>query len=125
MNDDRKQRGGELLAEMLGEQPSETTRAGWESISPDLEEYITGFVFGEVWSRPGLELKTKSLVTIAVVAATGRTLALELNIRMALRNGATEHEIVETLLQLAPYAGFPAAWEALAAAKRVFAEPSA
>ena len=118
--DENKQRGIELFAKMLGEEASATTRASWEKIAPDLEEYITGFVFGDVWSRPGLDLRTKSLVTIAAVAATGRTLALELNIRMALRNGATRQEIIETLLQLAPYAGFPASWEALALARQVF-----
>jgi 4-carboxymuconolactone decarboxylase len=118
--DENKQRGIELLARMLGENASAATRESWEKIAPDLEEYITGFVFGDVWSRPGLDLRTKSLVTIATVAATGRTLALELNIRMALRNGATREEIIETLLQLAPYAGFPAAWEALAMAHKVF-----
>ena len=52
----------------------------------------------------------------------GRTLGLELNIRMALRNGATQREVIETLLHIAPYAGFPAAWEGLAMADRVFAE---
>jgi 4-carboxymuconolactone decarboxylase len=123
--DDNKQRGIELFAKMLGEEPSAETRKSWEKIAPDLENYITGFVFGDVWSRPGLDLRTKSLVTIAAVAATGRTLALELNIRMALRNGATRDEIVETLLQLAPYAGFPAAWEALATAHKVFQDEQA
>lgn len=118
--DENKDRGMELFAQMLGEEASRATRESWEKIAPDLENYITGFVFGDVWSRPGLDLRTKSLVTIATVAASGRTLALELNIRMALRNGATREEIVETLLQLAPYAGFPAAWEALVTAREVF-----
>lgn len=122
--DDNKQRGAELFAKMLGKEASTATRESWEAIAPDLEKYITGFVFGDVWSRPGLDLRTKSLVTIATVAATGRTLALELNIRMALRNGATKEEIVETLLQLAPYAGFPAAWEALSTARKVLNEES-
>lgn len=117
---ENKKRGAELFAKMIGEGRSNATRESWEKIAPDLEDYITGFVFGDVWSRPGLDLRTKSLVTIATVAATGRTLALELNIRMALRNGATQEDIIETLLQLAPYAGFPAAWEALSMARRVF-----
>jgi 4-carboxymuconolactone decarboxylase len=65
--------------------------------------------------------RTKSLVTVAALAAIGRTLGLELNIRMALNNGATRQEVVETLLHIAPYAGFPAAWEGLALAAKVFA----
>jgi len=120
MSTENKQNGIGLLSKMLGEKDSTATRESWEKITPDLEDYITRFVFGDVWSRPGLDLRTKSLVTIATVAAMGRTLALELNIRMALRNGATDEEIVETLLQIAPYAGFPAAWEALVMARKVF-----
>ena len=79
-------------------------------------------VAGEVWSRPGLDRRTKSLVTIATLAALGRTLALELNIRMALSNGATRQEVSETLLHIAAYAGFPASWEGLALARKVFRE---
>jgi 4-carboxymuconolactone decarboxylase len=79
-------------------------------------------VAGEVWSRPALDLRTKSLLTIASVASLGRPLALDLNIRMALNNGATRQDIIETLLQIAPYGGFPACWEGLAAAKRIFDE---
>jgi alkylhydroperoxidase/carboxymuconolactone decarboxylase family protein YurZ len=75
-------------------------------------------VAGEVWSRPGLDLRTRSLVTIAALAALGRSRALELNLRMAVNNGATRQEITEALLQIAPYAGFPAAWEALAVAEQ-------
>jgi 4-carboxymuconolactone decarboxylase len=73
-----------------------------------------------IWSRPQLDRRTKSLATIATLAALGRPLALELNVRMALNNGATKEEIVETLLHIAPYAGFPACWEGLKVAQRVF-----
>src|SRR5207249_12073046 len=89
-------------------------------VCPAFEEYVVGFLAGEVWLRPGLDLRTKSLTTIAVLASQGRTLGLELNIRMALHNGATRQDIVETLLQIAPYAGFPATWEGLALARKVF-----
>ena len=90
------------------------------SYQPSLEEYITEFVAGEIWSRPQLDTRTKSLVTIATLAGLGRPLALEPNIRMARNAGATEREVVETLLQIAPYAGFPFAWEGLVVARRVF-----
>lgn len=117
-----KQHGLELLHKMLGADQAERVRKAWHDICPDFEEYVVRFLAGEVWSRPGLDRRTKSLVTIATVAALGRTLALELNIRMALNNGATRQEVVETLLQVAPYGGFPAAWEGLAMAHKVFHE---
>jgi 4-carboxymuconolactone decarboxylase len=109
---------------MMGPEGAERTRQRWRDICPDFEEYVVRFLAGEVWSRPGLDLRTRSLVTIAALAALGRTLGLELNIRMALNNGATREEVVETLLHLAPYAGFPACWEGLALAHKVFNEPA-
>ncbi len=120
--EERTQRGAELLDRMLGAEQAEQTREAWRGISPDFEGYVVEFLAGEIWSREKLDLRTKSLVTIAAVAAMGRTLALELNIRMALNNGATQQEVVETILHIAPYAGFPAAWEGLAMAANVFRE---
>ncbi len=119
---ERKERGLKLLHEMLGPERTETTRKLWQSISPDFENYLLEFLFGEIWSRPALDLRTRSLITVASLASLGRPLALELNIRMALNNGATKEDITETLLQIAPFAGFPACWEALTVANRVFRE---
>ena len=107
---------------MLGPERAKETRRQWRENSPDFEEYVVGFLAGEIWSRPQLDRRTKSLVTVAVLAAAGRPLGLELNIRMALNNGATEQEIIETLLHIAPYAGFPACWEGLVIANRIFHE---
>jgi 4-carboxymuconolactone decarboxylase len=120
--DERRRRGDQLLQQMLGSEQAEWTRQIWHGISPEFDSYVTEFVAGEIWSRPNLDLRSRSLVTIAALAALGRPLALELNIRMALNNGARRQEIVETFLQLAPYAGFPAAWEALSLAHKVFRE---
>ncbi len=122
--EERRKRGAELIEKMLGIEQAQQTRRGWRQISPQFEEYVVEFLSGEIWSREGLDLRTKSLVTIAVLAGMGRTLGLELNIRMALNNGATQREVIETLLHIAPYAGFPAAWEGLATADRVFGEES-
>jgi 4-carboxymuconolactone decarboxylase len=119
---ERMERGGHLLERMLGPEQAEAVRLAWRQICPQFEEYVTEFLAGEVWSRPQLDLRTKSLVTIAAVAAMGRPLALDLNIRMALNNGASRQDIIETLLQIAPYGGFPACWEGLAAAQKVFKE---
>jgi len=116
----RRERGIALLNQMLGEEEAAATRKAWEDVSPDFEQAVVGFLAGEIWSRPGLDLKTRSLCTISALVALGRWRGVELNLRMARNNGATEEEIVETLLQIAPYAGFPAAWEALVLARRVF-----
>jgi 4-carboxymuconolactone decarboxylase len=118
--EERYQRGLELLQRMLGEKTAEETRRRWQKLSPDFERYVLEFLSGEIWSRSGLPLKIKSLCTISALAALGRSQGLELNVRMALKNGATREEIIETLLQIAPYAGFPAAWEGLQIAERVF-----
>jgi 4-carboxymuconolactone decarboxylase len=120
MTDDRKQIGRKMLEEMLGAEQASETFEHWRNISPEFDDYVTGFVFGEIWDRPGIDRKTKSLLTIAVTAALGRPRALDLNIRMAQSNGATRQEIAEALLHIAPYAGFPACWEGLAAAAAVF-----
>lgn len=121
---ERQERGLKLLGEMLGAERTEATRQLWQSISPDFESYLLEFLFGEIWQRPTLDLRTRSLITIASLASLGRPLALELNLRMALNNGATKEDITETLLQVAPFAGFPACWEALTVANRVFKEVS-
>jgi 4-carboxymuconolactone decarboxylase len=118
--EERYQKGLELLKRMLGEKTAEETRKRWQKLSPDFERYVLEFLSGEIWSRSGLPLKIKSLCTISALAALGRVQGLELNIRMALNNGATREEIIETMLQIAPYAGFPAAWEGLQIAERVF-----
>lgn len=119
-----RERGMKMLYQMLGEDQAEGVRARWLELCPDFEKYAVEFLSGEVWRRPGLDLKIRSLCTVAALTALGRTQGLELNIRMALRNGASREEIMETLLHMAPYAGFPAAWEGLALAHKVFQEAS-
>jgi len=101
---------------------AEQIRRRWQALAPDFERYVLGFLAGEIWTRPVLDLRTRSLITIAALAAGGREQGLELNIRMALNTGANREEIVETLLHLAPYIGFPASWDALTLAARVFGE---
>lgn len=120
--EERRERGLALLEQMLGKTKAEEIKAGWRDICPDFEDYVIEFLSGEIWSRPGLDKRTKSLITIAALMAMGRSKGLELNIRMAANNGVTRAEITETLLHLAPYAGFPAAWEALSVAHKVFSE---
>jgi 4-carboxymuconolactone decarboxylase len=115
--------GLNILKQMVGEAEAERVRQGWRTVSPDLERLILEFVAGRIWTRPTLDLKTRSLSTVAALTALGRTSALELNIRMAVGNGATKEEIIEVILHMAPYAGFPAAWEGMKIASRVLDEP--
>jgi len=111
-----------ILKQMIGEEEAERIRRAWRELFPDLEQLILGFVAGQIWTRPGLDLKTRSLCTVAALTALGRTSALELNVRMAMGNGATKGEILEAMLQMAPYAGFPATWDGMKLASRIFQE---
>jgi len=112
--------GLSILKKMIGEAEAERVRSGWREISPDLERLILEFVAGRMWTRSALDLKTRSLSTVAALTALGRTSALELNIRMALGNAATKQEVLEVMLHMAPYAGFPAVWDAMKIAYQVF-----
>lgn len=112
-------RGRKILRKMTGKRLEEVL-ASFREADPDFERYVVGFVAGDVWSRPNLDLKTRSLCTVAALTALGRPNALNLNLSIALENGATEAEIIEVMFQMGVYAGFPACWEGLLAAKRVF-----
>jgi 4-carboxymuconolactone decarboxylase len=114
--------GVSILRRMVGDEEAERVRGGWREISPDLERLILEFVAGRIWTRSALDLKTRSLSTVAALTALGRTSALELNIRMALGNGATKQDVLEVMLHMAPYAGFPAVWDGMKVASRVFTE---
>ena len=114
------EKGPEMLLQLLGKERAEEVRSAWSRLSPDFAHFVTHFLAGQVWSRPNLDLTTRSLITVAALTALGRPNALRLNIEMALNNGATREEILETLLQMAPYAGFPACWDGLVMADEVF-----
>jgi len=85
-------------------------------------EYSSEAIFGGLWSRPGLDLKTRTLICVISDTATGRTPELAIHIRMALRQGWTEDELVEALLHVAGYVGVPLVREALLTASEVFKE---
>jgi len=117
---ERIEKGFQQLRQMLSGNRAEEVRKQWHQISPDFESLVLGVLAGEVWTRPALDLRTRSLATIAGLTALGRPRALALNIEMALQNGATRSEVGECILQMAFYAGFPCAWEALQIAHEVF-----
>jgi len=120
MDEAQYQRGIAQFAQMVGRDQIDTLRQRFQALSPDFERLVMGTIGGEVWNRPGLDLRTRSLCSIAVLAGLGRVNALELNIRMALNNGASKEEIIETFFQVAVYAGFAAAWDGLQRADEVF-----
>jgi 4-carboxymuconolactone decarboxylase len=107
---------------MVGRNRIGPLRRRFRSLSPDFERCVMGFVGGVVWTRGQIDLKTRSLCSIAILAAIGRVEALDLNIKMALANGATRAEITEVFFQVAVYAGFPAAWDGLTRAEPIMRE---
>ncbi len=120
MLEEQYRKGVEQFAKMIGTDKIDELREKFRALSPDFERCVMGTVGGEIWSRPNLDLKTRSLCSIAVLAALGRVNALELNVKMALNNGATKAEIIEVFFQVAAYAGFAAAWDGLEKANEIF-----
>lgn len=111
--------------EVLGDEHVDRAVAGTTPFTADFQELITRYAWGAVWSRPGLDRRTRSAITIAMLVATGREHELALHIRAALRNGLRSSEIKEVLLQCAIYCGVPAANGAFAIAERVLSEEGA
>jgi len=112
MNEDYE-KGYRQFAKMVGEENIEKLVSRFRLVCPDFEREVVSVVGGRIWTRGGIDLKTRSLCSICVLAALGRNNALKLNLQMALRNGAQVGEICEAIFQVAVYAGFPAAWDAL------------
>jgi 4-carboxymuconolactone decarboxylase len=119
--DDRYRRGMEVLARLDSEQGARIL-GSLEEVAPDFGRLLVEFAFGDICGRPGLELKTREIATIAALTALGTAPAqLRVHIRAALNVGCSRTEVAETIMQMAVYAGFPAALNGLAAAKEVFA----
>ena len=121
MSDDYE-KGYAQFARMVGEENIEQLTARFRAVCPDFETEGVSVVGGRFWTRDGIDLKTRSLCSICVLAALGRNNALKLNLQMALRNGASVEEICEAIMQVAVYAGFPAAWDALGKLEETLAE---
>ncbi|MBI2526634.1 MAG: carboxymuconolactone decarboxylase family protein [Candidatus Rokubacteria bacterium] len=120
-------KGSEVRRQLLGDAYVE--RANRTTYSdPVMRKFIdvaTETLFGALWTRPGLDLKTRTLVCVVSDAATGRDAELAIHLRMALRQGWTAEELTEALLHMSGYVGVPLIREALLTASRVFAEPGA
>ncbi len=107
------ERGYAQFSRMVGEENMEQLVNRFKAVCPDFETEVVSVVGGRIWTRDGIDLKTRSLCSIGILAALGRNNALRLNLQMALRNGCSIAEICEAIFQVAAYAGFPAAWDAL------------
>jgi len=118
---DRLARGKRALAEIDGEAGHKVI-AALADIAPDFADYVFEFPFGDIYSRPGLDLRAREIATIAALAAMGNAAPqLKVHIEAGLNVGLSRQEITEILMQMAVYAGFPAALNGLFAAKEVFA----
>ncbi len=117
-------KGQELRRQLLGDAyVDRVNRATYgDPIMRQFIDVVTETVFGSLWTRPGLDLKTRTLVTLVSDAATGREAELAIHLRMALRQGWTEAELTEALLHLVGYVGAPLARDALLTARALFAE---
>jgi len=119
---DRYRRGWEKLKEVDGE-AGERVIESLKDIAPDFARLLIEFPFGDIYSRPGLDLKSREIAVVAALTALGNaTPQLKVHIHGALNVGCTKQEVVEIIIQMAVYAGFPAALNGLFAAKEVFTE---
>lgn len=117
--------GMKIRRDMFGPAGAEQRLAQATELNRPFEELVTRYCFGETWSRPGLDLKTRSLLTIAVLTALAKPNQLKVHVTGALANGATQEEIREAILHSVVYAGIPAGVEAFAAAGEVLAKIAA
>ena len=122
MSDDLWEKGLEIRREVVGEDYVERSLAASDDFNMPLQEYITKYAWGDVWRRPGLDRRSRSILNIGMLTALNRPAELKLHLRGALRNGVTREEIRECLLQSAVYCGAPAALDAFRIAREVFAQ---
>ena len=115
-------RGMAVRREVLGAPYVDKAVAAADDFNRHWQEYVTKHCWGAIWTRPGLSRKTRSMLNLAMLAATGHAEELKLHLRGALNNGVTRDEIAEIFLQVGAYAGAPSALTAFRTAKEVFAE---
>ncbi|MDO4905617.1 MAG: carboxymuconolactone decarboxylase family protein [Lautropia sp.] len=121
----RYERGLAKLREIDGE-AGERVLESLEDIAPDFARYLIEFPFGDIYSRPGLDLRSREIAVVAALTALGNaTPQLKVHIQGAINVGVSREEVIETIMQMAVYAGFPAALNGLSVAKEVFAQGDA
>jgi 4-carboxymuconolactone decarboxylase len=118
---DREQ-GMKVRREVLGDDHVDRAEANKDEFTADFQDFITRYAWGDVWSRDGLDRRTRSAITLAALVSLRAEGEIGMHVRAALRNGLTPEEIKEVILHTAVYAGVPAANEAFRIAQRVIAE---
>ena len=122
MNQELFDRGLKTRREVLGADYVDAAIANADDFTRDLQAHITQYAWGDIWNRPGLDRKTRSLLNLAMLTALNRPHELKLHLRGALTNGVSQDEIKEVFLQTAIYCGAPAAIDSFRTAKEVFKE---
>lgn len=120
MNQDLFDRGLQTRREVLGSAYVDEALRSADEFSRPLQEFTTQYAWGDIWNRPGLDRKTRSLLNLAMLTALNRPHELRLHLRGALSNGATKEEIREVFLQAAIYCGVPASMDSFRTAREVF-----
>jgi 4-carboxymuconolactone decarboxylase len=116
----RHEEGMKIRRAVLGDAHVDQAMATQNDFTAEFQDLITRYAWGEIWSRPDLDRKTRSLITIAMMVALNRSEELQLHLKAALKNGVTRAEIKEALLQAAIYCGVPAANHAFHLAEQIF-----
>ncbi len=122
LDESAHERGMKVRREVLGDEHVDAAIERTTDFTADFQDFITRYAWGEIWTRPGLDRRTRSCITLTALVALGKVEELEMHVRAALRNGLTQDEIKEVLLQCAIYCGVPAANSAFAVAQRVLAD---
>ncbi|HEY1839378.1 MAG TPA: 4-carboxymuconolactone decarboxylase [Mycobacterium sp.] len=122
MDNSRYDRGMAVRREVLGDSYVDQATARTTDLTRDFQDLVTEFAWGTIWTRPGLDRRSRSMITLTALIARGRDEELALHLRAALRNGLSWDEIKEVLLQTAVYCGVPDANAALRIAQGVFEE---
>ena len=124
MNQELFDQGLKTRREVLGAEYVDAALKNADSFNMDMQELVTQYCWGDVWNRPGLERRTRSLLNLAMLAALNRPHELKLHVRGAINNGVSKDEIKEVFLQAAIYCGVPAAIDSFRVAKEAFKEMS-
>jgi 4-carboxymuconolactone decarboxylase len=122
MNQDRFEAGLAVRRAVLGREYVDNAIKAADDFNRPMQELVTEYCWGEVWTRPGLNHKTRSLLNLAMLTALNRPHEIELHVRGALNNGVSKEEMTEVFLQTAIYCGVPAAIDSFRIAKKVFNE---
>lgn len=122
MNRDSFDKGLKTRREVLGAEYVDASIAGADDFNRPMQELVTEYCWNEVWNRPGLDRRTRSIINLAMITALNRPHELKLHVRGALNNGVSKEEIREVFLQTAIYCGVPAAIDSFRNAREVFKE---